>query len=83
MLMRNATSPSAARAAQGMEIETATENDWWSMTGVAPAMHKVRLSTGAAGPKRRKCQRPTELTALTEIPQFCSLKFPTPGRFRT
>jgi len=23
------------------------------------------------------------LTALTEIPQFCSLKFPTPGRFRT
>ncbi|UPU88580.1 hypothetical protein LGT36_001250 [Demequina sp. TMPB413] len=24
-----------------------------------------------------------ELTALTEIPQFCSLKFPTPGRFRT
>ena len=24
-----------------------------------------------------------EVTALTEIPQFCSLKFPTPGRFRT
>jgi hypothetical protein len=23
------------------------------------------------------------MTALTEIPQFCSLKFPTPGRFRT
>ena len=23
------------------------------------------------------------LTALTEIPQFCSLKFPTPGRFRS
>jgi hypothetical protein len=23
------------------------------------------------------------LTALTEIPQFCSPKFPTPGRFRT
>lgn len=23
------------------------------------------------------------VTALTEIPQFCSLKFPTPGRFRT
>ncbi|WP_172592293.1 tyrosine-type recombinase/integrase [Subtercola boreus] len=28
--------------------------------------------------------RPGEvlMTALTEIPQFCSLKFPTPGRFR-
>jgi hypothetical protein len=24
-----------------------------------------------------------EVTALTEIPQFCSPKFPTPGRFRT
>ena len=23
------------------------------------------------------------VTALTEIPQFCSLKFPTPGRFRS
>jgi hypothetical protein len=23
------------------------------------------------------------LTALTEIPQFCSPKFPTPGRFRS
>jgi hypothetical protein len=23
------------------------------------------------------------VTALTEIPQFCSPKFPTPGRFRT
>jgi len=26
---------------------------------------------------------PESMTALTEIPQFCSLKFPTPGRFRT
>ena len=26
---------------------------------------------------------PSSLTALTEIPQFCSPKFPTPGRFRT
>jgi hypothetical protein len=23
------------------------------------------------------------MTALAEIPQFCSLKFPTPGRFRS
>ena len=25
----------------------------------------------------------TGVTALAEIPQFCSPKFPTPGRFRT
>jgi hypothetical protein len=59
MLMRDATRPSAAKATQGMKIETGMENDLSRTTGVAPAIHAARLSSGAAGPKRRKCQRPT------------------------
>ena len=42
---------------------------------LTPTKVKVRLASG------RTIQ--AVLTALTEIPQFCSPKFPTPGRFRS
>jgi len=35
------------------------------------------------GMSRATFYRRTRVTALTESPQFCSLKFPTPGRFRS
>jgi len=47
--------------------------------------HYFEESDGTYGYRRIHADLAAEqtLTALTEIPQFCSPKFPTPGRFRT
>jgi len=44
---------------------------------------EIEAEAGIAASERRVWRLCSQLTALTEIPQFCSLKFPTPGRFRT
>ena len=43
----------------------------------------LAVDTKCDGSRGIDAVAPNPLTALTEIPQFCSLKFPTPGRFRT
>ena len=46
-----------------------------------PHCHRGSLSTVSAGLKVSFGDKLCAVTALTEIPQFCSPKFPTPGRF--
>ena len=54
-------------------------------SGVSPAQVQRIWAARALKPHRVDPFKLSNdaLTALTESPQFCSLKFPTPGRFRS
>ena len=51
-----------------------------AIKGVGPAIGAQLLLTAGENPDRLRSSASFAVTALTEIPRFCSSKFPTLGR---